>query len=276
MRPEIETLDIRDHDPAVVVDQQRQYDQNRTGILADGAAYSFAYWPLQLFNDEADDVTLREAVAAHKATHTWTKQNQYIYDSLLSPKAASATVFMTRKARYAPKLTAADGNYMSVIAMLSHPLSRGSTHIHSSSPTDPPSIDPRYLHDSLDAEILARHVLQLEKLLQLRAMKSVVLSDGRRYPHPFSKPLRSVEEAQEAIRKHAATNYHPCGSCAMLALEDNGVVDGSLRVYGIQNLRICDASIFPIIPRGNILTTVYAVAEKAADIFLHEWSGQHS
>lgn len=50
----------------------------------------------------------------------------------------------------------------------------------------------------------------------------------------------------------------------MARAELGGVVDGELRVYGTSNLRICDASIFPIIPRGNILTTVYAVADSGA------------
>ena len=45
-----------------------------------------------------------------------------------------------------------------------------------------------------------------------------------------------------------------------------GVVDNNLRLYGTTNVRVVDASIIPIIPRGNIITTVYAVAEKAADI----------
>lgn len=275
MRAEVETLDTRDWDPSVVADHQRQYDQHRTGPLAEGAAYSFAHLPLQLLSDQTEDATLRDAVAAHKATHG-TEQNQYIYDTLLSPDAASATVFMTRKARYAPKLTAADGKYVSMIAMLSHPLSRGSTHIRSSSATEPPLVDPRYLYDELDAEILARHVLQIEKLLELPALKAVVVPEGRRFPREFDSRPKTTEEVKEAIRKYAATNYHPCGSCAMMGQEANGVVDGSLKVYGTQNLRICDASIFPIIPRGNILTTVYAVAEKAVDIFLREWSGKYA
>jgi choline dehydrogenase-like flavoprotein len=54
--------------------------------------------------------------------------------------------------------------------------------------------------------------------------------------------------------------------------EDGGVVDARLKVYGTANVRVVDASIFPIIPRGNIISTVYAVAEKAADIILQDLS----
>lgn len=52
----------------------------------------------------------------------------------------------------------------------------------------------------------------------------------------------------------------------MMPREDGGVVDSQLRVYGVQGLRVVDASIFQLIPRGNIQRSVYAVAEKAADI----------
>ena len=60
--------------------------------------------------------------------------------------------------------------------------------------------------------------------------------------------------------------YHVAGSCAMMPREDGGVVNPQLKVYGTTNLRVVDASIFPIEPRGNIQATVFAVAEKAADI----------
>lgn len=68
------------------------------------------------------------------------------------------------------------------------------------------------------------------------------------------------------IRACAHTNYHPAGTCAMMAENVGGVVDPTLKVYGTANVRVFDASIIPVMPRGNILTTVYAVAEKAADI----------
>ena len=52
----------------------------------------------------------------------------------------------------------------------------------------------------------------------------------------------------------------------MLPLQEGGVVDNKLRVYGVTGLRVVDASIFPLIPQGNPQTLVYAVAEKASDL----------
>ena len=56
----------------------------------------------------------------------------------------------------------------------------------------------------------------------------------------------------------------------MLPREEGGVVDKRLRVYGVKGLRVVDASIFPMVPRGNIQSSVYAVAERAADLILED------
>ena len=59
----------------------------------------------------------------------------------------------------------------------------------------------------------------------------------------------------------------------MLPKELGGVVDQEGRVYGAKGLRLCDASIFPVIPQGNLMTLVYAVAEKIADEVKAEYGG---
>lgn len=60
--------------------------------------------------------------------------------------------------------------------------------------------------------------------------------------------------------------YHVSGSCAVLPREDGGVVDTKLKVYGTADVRVVDASVFPLVPRGDIQATGFTVAEKAADI----------
>lgn len=197
-------------------------------------------------------------------------QHDFIREMITNSDEASAAVFMVMKQRYTKIGEEAEGNYMSVIAMLSHPFSRGSAHIQTSNPQSAPVIDNAYLSDTLDAEILARHVLQIEQLLKQPALAAVLRPGGNRVPAEFKHGTKSLDEAKAAIKKHGATNYHPCGTCAMMRPELGGVVGGDLRVHGVGNLRICDASIFPVIPRANILSTVYAVAEKAAEILLHD------
>jgi choline dehydrogenase-like flavoprotein len=99
----------------------------------------------------------------------------------------------------------------------------------------------------------------LDKLANPEPLASYILPGGRRLPR---EPLAgSIKDAEELARAYTKTNYHPCGTCAL-----GTVVGGRLNVIGVRNLRIVDASIMPIILRKNIITTVYAVAERAADI----------
>lgn len=70
------------------------------------------------------------------------------------------------------------------------------------------------------------------------------------------------------------TEYHHVGTCAMLPRDEGGVVDKELRVHGTENLRVVDVSIFPLHVQGNIMSTVYAVAERAADLIKDCWESR--
>jgi len=93
--------------------------------------------------------------------------------------------------------------------------------------------------------------------------KSLLKEGGARMPD-FAPD--DMEKAREIVRLRQISCYHVSGSCAMLPKELGGVVNERLVVYGTANIRVVDASIFPLEPLGNIQTTVYAVAEKAADM----------
>jgi choline dehydrogenase-like flavoprotein len=69
------------------------------------------------------------------------------------------------------------------------------------------------------------------------------------------------------------SNYHPAGICVMGKKEMGGVVDEKLRVHEVRSLRVVDASVFLLMPRGNIISSVYAVAERAADLMREDWKG---
>ena len=79
---------------------------------------------------------------------------------------------------------------------------------------------------------------------------------------PFTVPADETEDAlREHIARHTTTLYHPVGTCAM-----GGVVDAELRVNGVEGLRVVDASVMPMVPRGNTNAPTIAVAERAADL----------
>ncbi|KAK6201988.1 hypothetical protein LQW54_009201 [Pestalotiopsis sp. IQ-011] len=154
-------------------------------------------------------------------------------------------------------------NYITVMTMLNHPFSRGSVHISSSDVQQKPTLDPKYLSHPLDLQVLAQNVHSVERIVSTEPFKSVLKQGGKRVPE---KAATDLESAEEIVRSQGISVFHVSGSCPMLPRAQGGVVDRNLRVYGASNLRVVDASVFPLEPLGNIQATVYAVAEKAADM----------
>ena len=74
----------------------------------------------------------------------------------------------------------------------------------------------------------------------------------------------------EYIRSKADTAYHPCGTCKM-GVDDMAVVDQDLKVNGIENLRVIDASVIPEIPSANLNAPTLMIAEKGSDSILNSW-----
>ncbi|THV49086.1 hypothetical protein BGAL_0212g00120 [Botrytis galanthina] len=268
----IETADVSARDPTIIEAAKKLYEAEHIGRLAEGAAYSFSYLPLKAFNSEEEE---RELIALVNkilldTSSTVSKGLKSQYDIIkriiFDPKEASSTVFMTRKQRYTTSTAPAPGNYMTILAMLSYPFSRGSSHITTADPDEYSEIKINYLEHPLDAEILSRHIIQIGQMLEQPILSALLKPDGNTLPSGFPRHGKSVEEVTRFIRQYGATNYHPVGTCAMMGEDLDGVVDENLVVYGTANVRVCDASVIPIEPRGNVLSTVYAVAEKGADI----------
>ncbi|RJE22103.1 Dehydrogenase [Aspergillus sclerotialis] len=160
----------------------------------------------------------------------------------------------------------ADGNYISILVSLCHPFSRGSVHIKSSNVDDKPVFDPNYLSHPLDLEILARHTQYIEQIVQSEPFRSLLQPEDRIPAVSITPDLKDPDVARRIVRDRLFSCFHPAGSCSMMPVELGGVVDDQLRVHGTSKLRVVDASIFPLEPRGNIQATVYAVAERAADL----------
>ncbi|KAH0397163.1 alcohol oxidase, partial [Aureobasidium melanogenum] len=245
----------------VTTEKDRQeYTENRSGLLAENGAFMFSYTPLAPFLDGVGREDLKGLLDKHLVDDgSWSpfdrKRNNFIRKAIESANEASAVTFLSR----APYVDTEEGNFVSLNSMLSHPFSVGSVHITSADPHTKPKIDFNYHSHPLDVEIHARHMQALDKLAKTEPFASYLVPGGRRLPKAYSED--TIEDYKEVVRDYARTNYHPCGTCSLGA-----VADSHLNVRGVRNLRVVDASIMPIIPRGNILATVYAVAERAADI----------
>ncbi|KAL6875831.1 GMC oxidoreductase [Trichoderma longibrachiatum] len=147
------------------------------------------------------------------------------------------------------------GKHFSIALLLTHPLSRGSVHITSATDV---AIDPRYFSHPLDIEVLARHLGFVESIASAQPLASHLKA--------VEKRNAAADQAKEYLRQTAVGAHHFTGTCSMMPEALGGVVDAQLRVYGVSNLRIADASIIPLTPRANPQATVYGVAEHAAAI----------
>jgi choline dehydrogenase len=137
------------------------------------------------------------------------------------------------------------------------PTSRGRITLRSARPEAKPRIYHNYLATDEDRETLIAGVR-----LALDVFGQPNLSKLRRAP--FSVPASEGERDIVAfIERQTGTNYHPTSTCAI-----GSVVDFELRVFGVERLRVADASVMPSIVRGNTNAAVIAIAEKAADILL--------
>jgi choline dehydrogenase len=173
------------------------------------------------------------------------------------------------------------GNWVSFAMVSTHMLSRGSIHIKSANPAEHPAIDPNYYSHPLDVEMMARAIMHARQFCRTEPLSSKLKNgpDGDKIPFPgFSGPImdpKTLDEAIEFVKYNTVTCYHPIATCSMLPREEGGVVDSELKVYGTANVRVVDASVFPLHIQGNIMSVVYAVAEKAADMIKGKSAALH-
>ena len=165
--------------------------------------------------------------------------------------------------------TSSPGNFITLYISVSRPYSRGSVHITSKDPTVAPIIDPNYLSHPLDVELFSAGVLFLQYFSTKEPFASLLKDAGKAF-HPGFEHL-TKENAGEFCRDALISGYQPLGTCSMMPEEEGGVVDPKLKVFGVVNLRVVDASIIPLEIRNDLQTSVYAVAEKASDIIKKDW-----
>ncbi|NBE07052.1 GMC family oxidoreductase [Paragemmobacter ruber] len=138
------------------------------------------------------------------------------------------------------------------------PHSRGSVGLQDANPARPPRIDPSFLSDPRDLQVLKAGVRLMEQAMSADALAPW---RGRRlYPHDGSDAALEAD-----IRARADTIYHPVGTCRM-GRDEMAVVDPTLRVQGLDGLRVVDASVMPTLIGGNTNAPTIMIAERAADL----------
>jgi choline dehydrogenase len=143
---------------------------------------------------------------------------------------------------------------------IQRPRSRGEVRLRSDRLDEPPIIDPRYLDDPHDLETFVRGVELAREIFAQKAFAPY--EAGEAMPGPTVRTRREIEEF---VRAHARTSHHPAGTCRM-GRDDDAVVDETLKVIGLEALRVIDSSVMPQVINGNTMAPSLMIGEKGADL----------
>ncbi len=145
------------------------------------------------------------------------------------------------------------------------PASRGNVRLANADPTSPLLIDPNFMSDDADVELAVESLHQGRSIMSEPAMAHFIKAERL----PAGEDLSTKDGCIRFIRRHVRTACHPVGTCAM-GMSNGSVVDPKLRVHGVANLRVADASVMPTLISGNTQAPTTMIAERAADLIVAE------
>jgi len=210
-----------------------QYITSRTGPLTLGPLEAAAF----LKSDETVDRP--DIQLQFTPTHAGNNYTTNLFDLTTFPHTSGYTILPTQL----------------------RPFSRGKVRLSSANPQQPVSINPNYLADERDQNLMVRACRIALDILDMPAFDSIRISN-------HCPILRDSDEALLLhIQKSAECVYHPVGTCKM-GVDRESVVDFNLKVHGFENLRVCDASVMPTLTSGNTNAPTIMIAEKCADLCL--------
>ncbi|KAL1311510.1 hypothetical protein AAFC00_001633 [Neodothiora populina] len=240
-----------------------EYVENKTGPYTQAHGNGAVFLPLS-----------KIAPSSYKSiASTLSAQNPTDYlPSIYAERAELLAGFKAQRAIHLQQIQADDTSIYefsfngggTATTALQKPISRGTIMIDPKNPTAEPIIDFQALANPVDrAALLAavRFTRQIYNTTALSGYTPVETLPGPEY--------QTDEELWDALSTSGVVNpsfAHPCGTAAMMPRKQGGVVASDLLVYGVKRLSVIDASIIPIIPATHLQATVYAIAEKAADL----------
>ncbi|KAK0752462.1 hypothetical protein B0T18DRAFT_318769 [Schizothecium vesticola] len=244
-----------------IAESQAEFDANRTGPLtiASGNAAAFLSMPVIAPTAFADIATRYEAQDA--AAYLPPGTDNDVVRGYNAQKKALAKAMRSRGAAFYNFFVRGTSNEPGPILL--HPLSRGTVTID---PTDPyfalPRVDYRALTNPADGDLLVEFTRFTRRVFATTSLSSynpVELAPGANVTSP-------ADIIAELRGRMVPSSFHPVGTAAMMPKNLGGVVDEELRVYGVKDLSVVDASVMPDLPGAYTQQTVYAIAEKAADL----------
>jgi choline dehydrogenase len=240
---------------------QAEWAANKTGPLSIASGNAASFLPFSVIAPDAYEDIAARLEAQNPATYLHVGAADTVVAGYRAQKAALAAGLRSRgSAVYNFFLRGASTEGALVYL---HPVSRGTIALDPRNPLiGNPLVDFRALTNPVDVEVLAEFTRFTRRLwldTSLAAFSPVEVSPGAQ--------LTTTAELEDSFRGAVSpTCFHPVGTAAMMPRELGGVVGQDLLVYGVTGLSVVDASVMPMLPAAYTQQTVYAVAEKAADL----------
>ena len=147
---------------------------------------------------------------------------------------------------------------------VTRPKSRGSVTLRSADPRDPPMVDPNFFREPEDLKLQMAGVRFAREVMRAQPMKDMLTAEI--YP---GADKQSDQDLERHCKRNVKTNYHPVGTCRMGPDHDEmAVLDETLRVRGIQGLRVFDVSMMPSLVSGNTNAPALAIADRAVTLMM--------
>ncbi|KAF8915730.1 alcohol oxidase [Mucidula mucida] len=257
LKPSYTSWDVL-RDPVVAAAELQRYETTKTGKLST-VPFAFAFIAPDELWDKQEVSDLKKKLGTSSSETPFTHKMGDIQKDWLSnvPFVEILWIgyFMPSNVKAEPD---AGKNYYSLAACLEHPVSQGTVHIQSANVTENPLIDPQFFAKDSDMDIILDGIKYCRKIASTKALAEITVGEVA--------PGTSNTDLREYAKSNFSPVFHPIGTAAMLPKEFGGVVDEHLRVYGTANLRVADASVLPLHFTAHPMATLYAMAEKAAEM----------
>ncbi|PYH88181.1 alcohol oxidase [Aspergillus ellipticus CBS 707.79] len=229
------------------------YNQNRTGPLGSGLLELVGFPRIDDYLETDDEYRRAKAANGGKDPFCPEGQPHFELDFVCMFGSAFQWHYPTPK----------QGDHITVVVDLVRPVSEpGEVTLASADPLMQPNINLNFFANDLDIIAMREGIrFSYDVLTKGEGFRDLVEAE-----YPWEMPLESDAEMKRAVLDRCQTAFHPCGTARLSQSIEQGVVDPALRVHGIKNLRVADASIMPIIPDCRIQNSVYMVGEKCADM----------